>query len=140
MAKAKPPIQLTGRVYCDWNCFTLMCPMPNVLQRGDIVIWGWSGDSKKPSSRSTGGLLRVSVFDGKNRKTLKVKRTRVHQHLKFDGERAREQKLSALIPELRALSGRTLTAATGGLEVAPLPVPSTPPTQQLLFGDESAAR
>ncbi len=113
----KSPIVLTGRVFCDWNCFTMMCPAPDVVKSGDLIVWSWSGDSKTPSSKSSGGLLRVSVYDGKRRKALKVKRTRVHQHLKFDGEVLRERKLSALIPELRALVGRTLVPAQGGLEV-----------------------
>jgi hypothetical protein len=122
MARKAPPIQLTGNVFCDWNCFTFLCPKPEVLGRGDLIVWSWSGDSKKPQSKSGAGLLRVSVWDGKRRKNLKVKRTKVHAHLKFDGESERERKLSALIPELRALKARELTKGKGGLEVAPFAV------------------
>ncbi len=137
-SRTKPPIVLTGRVFCDWNCFTMMCPRPDVVKSGDLIIWSWSGDSKTPSSKSSGGLLRVSVYDGKVRKAVKVKRTCVHKHLKFDGESERERKLSALIPELRAMSGRTLVPAQGGLEVgvvvasqaaaASAPVPTSAPS------------
>jgi hypothetical protein len=120
--KPKPPLVLSGRVFCDWNCFTMLAPRPDVLQVGDLLVWSWSGDSKKPQSRESNGLLRVSVFDGKERRTLKVKRTRVHTHLRFTGSDERERKLSALLPELRALKDRALVKATGGFEVAPLPV------------------
>lgn len=126
----KPPIVLTGRVYCDWNCFTMLAPRPDVLQRGDLLVWNWSGDSKTPSSRSSKGLLRVSVFDGKERRTLKVKRTAVHRHLRFEGESERERKLSSLLPELRALKDRELVKATGGFEVALLPAAPSPPAPE----------
>lgn len=135
----KAPLTLTGRVYCDWNCFTMMAPKPDVVERGDLIIWGWSGDSKKPQSKASAGLLRVSVFDGKTRRTLLVKRTRLHSQLKYSGERERENKLSVLIPELRALSGRTLEKGKGGLQVAPMvvappsPAPAATPSQGTLF-------
>jgi hypothetical protein len=123
----KPPLELTGRVFCDWNCYTMLAPKPDVLQAGDLLVWSWSGDSKKPNSKSSKGLLRVSVYNGKERKTLKVKRTAVHHHLRFESDSERERKLSSLLPELRALKSRTLVKATGGFEVAPLPpVPSEP--------------
>lgn len=131
MASKAKPIVLTGNVFCDWNCFTFICPKPDNIAVGDLVVWSWSGDSKKPSSRSSAGLLRVSVFDGKKRRTFKVKRTRVHQHLKFAAEGERERKLSVLIPELRALKGRTLEAAKGGMELAPLVVAPAPEPEQV---------
>lgn len=124
--KPKEPLVLSGNVYCSWNCFTFMGAVPDVLKRGDLIIWSWSGDSSKPSSRNDEGLLRVSVFDGKVRRMLKVKRTRVHAHLKYGSARELEAKLSVLVGELRALKGRTVEKAAGGLQVAPLTV--TPAT------------
>jgi hypothetical protein len=124
--KAKAPLKLTGRVYCDWNCFTMLAPRPDTLQTGDLLVWSWSGDSKKPNSKSSKGLLRVSVFDGKERRTLKVKRTKLHGHLRFETDGERERKLSSLLPELRALKDRELVKATGGFEVAPLPPAPAP--------------
>lgn len=115
-------IVLTGRVFCDWNSFTMKCPAPDQLRAGDLIIWSWSGDSKNPKSKSTSGLLRVSVWSGKGRKMLKVKRTRMHSHLKYESESERERKLSVFIAELRALANHTVVTATGGMELAPCDV------------------
>ena len=122
----KPPLKLSGRVYCDWSCFTMLAPRPDRLQRGDLLVWSWSGNSKKPNSNSSEGLLRVLVFDGKKRRTLQVKRTKLHGHLRFQTESERERRLSALLPELRALRDRELGKAKGGFEVAPLPIEPEP--------------
>lgn len=113
-------ILLSGNVYCDWNAFTFASPMPDRLQTGDLVIWSWSGDSKKPSSKSQSGLLRVSVFDGKKRRLLKVKHTRVHPVLRYRDEAEREKRLGPLVSELRALKSRHAIIATRGYEVAPV--------------------
>lgn len=125
MAK-NAPILLSGTVYCDWNAFTFVSPMPDRLQTGDLVIWSWSGDSKKPSSKSQSGLLRVSVFDGKNRRLLKVKHTRVHHVLRYRDEAEREKRLGPLVSELRALKGRYAIIATRGYEVAPVSYAAPP--------------
>lgn len=119
MAKNQP-IVLSGRVYCSWNAFTFVHPVPDRLQTGDLVIWSWSGDSRKPSSNSKNGLLRVSVFDGKKRRTLRVKHSRVHRLLSFHDEGQRETHLSALVRELRALKGRSAEHTAGGYTVAPV--------------------
>lgn len=117
MAK-NAPIVLTGNVYCSWNTFTFIRPCPDRLKAGDLVLWSWSGDSRKPSSRNDGGLFRCSVFDGKERRNLKVKGTRAHGLLRFKDDGDREQKLSKLVREMRALKDRTVEKATGGFEVA----------------------
>jgi hypothetical protein len=124
MAKAKQ-VMLTGNVYCDWNAFTFVGPMPERLQPGDIVVWSWSGDKKKPSSKSHEGLLRASVYDGKQRRMLKMKNTRVRAALPFSSERDRESQLGVLVPELRSLKGRQAIKARRGFEVAPLQAAAT---------------
>lgn len=143
-AKKAPQVTLTGAVYCDWNAFDFVAPLPDAKywKAGDLVVWSWSGDSKSPSSRSHDGLFAVSVVTDKRslrRSKLKVKRTRVHRNLPFSSERDREEQLRKLVTELQGLQGRVASKARFGYEVqlpdppakapaavAAAPAPSTP--------------
>lgn len=110
---------LTGDVYCAWNAFSYVAPVPNKMQDGDLVVWSWSGNSRNPSSKSTHGLLRASVVYRGRRHLLKLNRSRLHAWLRYQSEDDREEKLGHVIRELRALKGRLVTKSRFGYAVEP---------------------
>jgi hypothetical protein len=117
-ADKNPPILLTGNVYCSWNAFSWLNPVPDRMQPGDLVVWSWSGKSNTPSSSQNEGLFAVSVSDGKKRRQFRVKNTRIHRLLPFKNQGERETNLRAIIRELLTLKGQTLTWNDGAYRVS----------------------
>jgi len=86
-----------------------------------MVVWSWSGNSAQPKSGQNCGLFRASVFDGKTRRFLKVKNTRIHRILAFRTDDERERHLQVIVRELLRLKGRAVEWSAGkpsGYEVA----------------------